>query len=248
MRRLFFAAVIAGSLLAMIGCAAGSETPTLPVTSGTSAAQTYTAVLWDERGNTPATLPFSYTEDTTAKEILDALGNMLDVNWDLISAEVSDNEVRLVCGEGSVLATCPEETELRGLLESIRKTIHGNYGQDKEVYLTVGAGMTRFGIDLTGGLPLGREAPNVPEIQEGDLTLADAETYAINLTYGMLGDTSVALTTRLNQIITIEDTSYYDISVSSMSDPDSIMRRFAISFDGVTALVYNVFTDSFEYF
>ena len=248
MRRLLLAAAIFGLLLAMTGCSAGSETPTLPVASGSSAAQTYTAVLWDERDDPPSTLPFAYSEDTTAEEILNALGDMLGVDWDLISAEITDSDARLVFGEKTALASAGDEAELRGMVESIRQTVQENYGRDKSVYLTVGAGLTRFGIDLTGALPLDSGRPDAPQVRAGELTLADAETYAINLTYGMLGDTSVALTTRFHQVITIEDTSYYDISVSSISDPDSIMRRFAISFDGETALVYNAVTDSFEYF
>ena len=247
-RRLLSAALIAGALIAVSGCSAGAEPPTLPVASGASAAQTYTAVLWDERDDPPSTLPFAYAGDTTAREILNALGEMLRADWDLLSAEISDSEAHMVFGENSALASAGSEAELRGLVESIRQTVQENYGRDKSVFLTVGAGMTRFGVDLTGSSPLDRGTPNAPEVRDGELTLADAETYAINLTYGMLGDTSVALTTRFNQIIAIEDTSYYDISVSSMSDPDSIMRRFAISFDGETALMYNAVTDSFEYF
>ena len=44
------------------------------------------------------------------------------------------------------------------------------------------------------------------------------------------------------------DEYYYDVSVSSSADPGSIMRRFAISFDGHSAYLYNHKTDAFERF
>ena len=70
--------------------------------------------------------------------------------------------------------------------------------------------------------------------------------YAINLTYGILGEATIELEAQLNDVIVIGDEHYYDVSVSSAADPGSIMRRFAISFDGLSAYLYNAENDMFE--
>lgn len=210
------------------------------------AVQNYTAVLVDDRTGTPATVYYGYENTTTLSAIIEALGMQLDVSWDLVSAEIKPTEARLVFGEQSALTLCESEAELRGLLNSVFLTVRQNYGRDKTVYFTVGDGQTRYGIELSGTTPYTEAQQALPEPGEDELSLEDAKTCAINLTYGILGDTSITLSAQLNEVFEMDGAFFYDISVSSAADPDSVMRRFAISLDGLSIYLYQQETDQFE--
>lgn len=208
--------------------------------------QNYTAVLVDDRTGTPSTVYYGYENTTTLAAIIEALGMQLDVSWDLVTAEMKPSEARLVFGDQSVLTLCESEEELRGLLNSLFLTVRQNYGRDKTVYFTVGDGQTRYGVELSGMTAYSEMQQMLPEPGENELSLEDAKTCAINLTYGILGDTSIPLAAQLNEVFEMDGEYYYDLSVSSVADPDSVMRRFAISLDGLSIYLYHSETDRFE--
>ena len=228
--------------------ACGDSVPTETPPDEPNQLQTYTAVLIDRSGEPAATSYFAYAGDTTLVEILSALAETMHVSLDLQSAAVTASTAKIAVGPASILCTADSEETLRGYLNSIYSTVRQNYGVDKEVFITAGDGMTRFGIDLTGVTAYAPTAPAVPEPAEGELTAEDAKLYAVNLTYGMLANTEIDLVAVVNEVIVIGEEYYYDVSVSSSADPGSIMRRFAISFDGLSAYLYNHKTDAFERF
>ena len=228
--------------------ACGDSVPTETQPDEPSQLQTYTAVLIDRSDEPAATSYFAYAGDTTLAEILSALAEAMQVSFDLQSAEVTASAAKIAVGPASILCTAGSEETLRGYLNSIYSTVRQNYGVDKAVFITAGDGMTRFGIDLTGAVAYTLASPTAPEPSEGELTAEDATLYAINLTYGMLTNTEIELVAVVNEVIAIGDEYYYDVSVSSSADPGSIMRRFAISFDGHSAYLYNHKTDAFERF
>ena len=236
------------SVAMMFACAAcgGNGDPSSTLPEQPAEVQTYTAVLIDNRTGTPATAYYGYEGDTTPAAILNALAAQLGLDFQLVSAEVSPSDARIVFGSASALAGCESEEALRGLLDSVYLTIRQNYGRDKSVFITVGSGETRFGIDLSGATAYQPEASVLPEPEEGELSAEDAKVYAINLTYGILGEATIELEAQINDVIVIDNENYYDISVSSTADPGSIMRRFAISFDGLSAYLYNAENDMFE--
>lgn len=236
------------TLLLLLCCAAcgGAGDPSATTPGQPAEAQTYTAVLVDNRSGTPATAYYGYEGDTTPDAILNALAAQLGAEFDLLSAEVTPSEARIVFGAASDLAAGESEETLRGLLDSVYLTIRQNYGRDKALFVTVGNGAALFGIDLSGKTAYQPDEQTLPEPSEGELSAEDAKVYAINLTYGILGEVTIELEAQLNDVIVIGDENYYDVSVSSAADPGSIMRRFAISFDGLSAYLYNAETDIFE--
>lgn len=228
--------------------ACGDSVPIETQPDEPSQVQTYTAVLVDRSAEPAATSYFSYVGDTTLAEILAALAETMHVSLDLQSAEVAPSSAKITVGSASVLCTAESETRLRGYLDSIYSTVRQNYGVDKAVFITAGDGTSRFGIDLSGASAYAPAAIAAPEPGEGELSAEDAKLYAINLTYGMLENTEIELVALVNEVISIGEEYYYDVSVSSSADPGSIMRRFAISFDGHSAYLYNHKTDAFERF
>ena len=233
----------------MLFCSAcGDSAPPPSAPDEPSQLQTYTAVLVDRSSEPAATAYFSYAGDTTLSEILAALADKLHVSLDLQRADVTASAANIAVGPASILCTAESESQLRGILDSIYSTVRQNYGVDKAVFVTVAEGMTRFGIDLTGAAAYSPKAAAAPEPGDGELSADDAKLYAINLTYGMLTNTEIELVAIVNEVITIGEEYYYDVSVSSSADPGSIMRRFAISFDGLSAYLYNHKTDAFERF
>lgn len=228
--------------------ACGDSVPTETQPNEPGQLQTYTAVLIDRSTEPAATSYFAYAGDTTLAEILAALAETMHVSLDLQSAEVTASAARITVGPASALCTADSETKLRGYLNSIYSTVRQNYGIDKAVFITAGDGTARFGIDLSGATAYAPIAAAAPEPGEGELTAEDAKLYAINLTYGMLENTEIELVATVNEVISIGEEYYYDVSVSSSADPGSIMRRFAISFDGLSAYLYNHKTDAFERF
>lgn len=243
-KRLFLAWMAALLLLTCTAC--GAHKDPADTSAEPDGIQSYTAVLVDDRSGTPSTVYYGYEGDTTPAAILEALGTQLGVSWDLTSAEVGVSDAHVTFGEQSALKTCASEEALRGLLNSLLMTIQQNYGRDKTVFFRVAGGQPLFGIDLSGDTAYTTGQQTLPEPSEDELTLEDAKTYAINLTYGILGDTALDLEAQLNDVIMIGSERFYDISVASAADPDSVMRRFAISFDGLSAYLYNVETDVFE--
>ena len=237
-------------LLPIFFCTACGNTaePSVGSPDEPSALHTYTALLIDRSVEPAATAYFSYSGDTTAMEILSALGQTMQIQLELQSAEILPTEARITVGGTSVLCSAKTEAELRGYLNSIYTTIRQNYGIDKALRITAGGGCVRFGIDLTGTVAYTPQASAMPAPAEGELSQEDAKLYAVNLTYGMLGETEIQLVATVNEVIEIGDAYYYDISVSSSADPGSIMRRFAIAFDGLSAYLYNHRTDAFERF
>lgn len=245
MKRLTPAFLVFALLLSCAAC--GGNGDTAATTQGQPhEAQTYTAVLVDNRTGTSATAYYGYEGDTTPSAILTALAAQLGIEFDLLSAEVTPSEARVVFGSASALAACKSEGVLRGLLDSVYLTIRQNYGRDKALFVTVGNGAGQFGIDLSGQTAYQPNEPALPEPDEGELSAEDAKVYAINLTYGILGEAVIELEAQLNDVIVIGDEYYYDVSVASAADPGSIMRRFAISFDGLSVYLYNAENDMFE--
>ena len=245
MKRLTLALLALALLFSCAACGENGD-PSATTPGQPEEAQTYTAVLVDNRTGTPATAYYGYEGDTTPAAILTALAAQLGVEFDLLSAEVTPSEARVVFGSASALAESESEEALRGLLDSVYLTSRQNYGRDKALFVTVGDGAGQFGIDLSGQTAYQPDEPTLPEPEEGELSAEDAKVYAINLTYGILGEATIELEAQLNDVIVIGDEHYYDVSVSSAADPGSIMRRFAISFDGLSAYLYNAENDMFE--
>ena len=248
MKKLIATAAALAVLLAGCSQSGGSETTASGASSAEpGSASAYTAILADRRGEEAATSCYEYIGDITPYQLLNALAAHLGVALSVNTASITTSDIRVDFNSDTALKSCAGSEELIGLLDSVSRTLKLNYGEDKQIYFTVaGEPCELFGITLSGEKAYG--TADGGDIEEGDLSIEDAQEYAVNLTYGILGDSSAALSARADGIVTVGDTRCYDVTVYAESDPGSVMRRFAISLDGVEAFVYNSETGAFERF
>ncbi len=229
-------------LLALVlgGCG-GADVP--------SQTHSYTVMLADCRTGESVLTPYAYFGNLAPKNLLDALGQQLQLDLAVVAATVSeDGVVRVTFGADNAFAHCVEATGLYGLLDSVLQTLRGAYGQSKRFYPLWQGGEERFGVVLNGTAEYIPAQERLPEPEDGDLTAQDAITYAVNLTYGEFPDREgLVLGGNVQSAITMENGKrYYDVRVYSLSDPDSTLRRFAIAYDGLSVYGYDANTGAFS--